>query len=80
LTGTQLSFEIKALAVIDIYDALVAQDRPYKPKMPPEKAIEILRAEARANHLDGSIIEFFIANGIQKIFLDEQFPNASPPQ
>jgi HD-GYP domain-containing protein (c-di-GMP phosphodiesterase class II) len=80
LTGTQLSFESKALAVIDIYEALVAQDRPYKPKMPPEKAIEILRAEARANHLDGSIIEFFIANGIQKIFLDEQFPNASPPQ
>jgi HD-GYP domain-containing protein (c-di-GMP phosphodiesterase class II) len=80
LTGEQLSFESKALAVIDIYEALVAQDRPYKPKMAPDKAIEILRAEARANHLDGSIVEFFVANGIHKIFLDEQFPNASPPQ
>jgi HD-GYP domain-containing protein (c-di-GMP phosphodiesterase class II) len=79
LTGAQISFESKALAVIDIYEALVAQDRPYKPRMLPEKAIEILRAEARANHLDGSIIEFFVANGIYKIFLDEQFPNASPP-
>jgi HD-GYP domain-containing protein (c-di-GMP phosphodiesterase class II) len=79
LTGDKLSFESKALAVIDIYEALVAQDRPYKPKMPPEKAIEILRAEVRANHLDGAIVEFFVTNGIYKIFLDEQFPNASPP-
>jgi HD-GYP domain-containing protein (c-di-GMP phosphodiesterase class II) len=79
LTEKQISFESKALAVIDIYEALVAQDRPYKPKMAPDKAIEILRAEARANHLDGSIVEFFVATGIHKIFLDEQSPNASPP-
>jgi len=80
LTGDKLSFESKALAVIDIYEALVAQDRPYKPKMPPEKALEILRAEARANHVDATIVEFFVSSGIYKIFLDEQFPNANLPQ
>jgi HD-GYP domain-containing protein (c-di-GMP phosphodiesterase class II) len=80
LKGDQLSFESKALAVIDIYEALVAQDRPYKPKMAPEKAIEILRAEARENHLDTTIVEFFVTNGIYRIFLDEQFPNARPAQ
>jgi HD-GYP domain-containing protein (c-di-GMP phosphodiesterase class II) len=80
LTGAQISFESKALAVIDIYEALVAQDRPYKPKMPPEKAIAILRAEAGANHLDAEIVEFFIAKDIYKIFLDEHLPDASHPQ
>lgn len=72
LTDSQLTFESKALAVIDIYEALVAQDRPYKPKMPPQKAIEILRAEAAARHLDAAIVEFFVASGTFKIFLDEQ--------
>jgi HD-GYP domain-containing protein (c-di-GMP phosphodiesterase class II) len=72
LLGERLCFESKALAVIDIYEALVAQDRPYKPKMPPDRAIEILRAEAKANHLDAGIVEFFVASGIYKIFLDEQ--------
>ncbi len=72
LTEHQLSFESKALAVIDIYEALVAQDRPYKPKMPPHKAFEILRAEAAAHHLDSSIVEFFISSGTCRIFQDEK--------
>ncbi|HUI91101.1 MAG TPA: HD domain-containing phosphohydrolase [Chitinivibrionales bacterium] len=80
LKAGQLSFESKALAVIDIYEALVAQDRPYKPKMPPQKAFEILRAEANANHLDGTIVEFFISSGTYKIFLDEQTSDATPVQ
>jgi len=78
LKEEQLSFESKALAVIDIYEALVAQDRPYKPKMPPQKAFEILRAEAKANHLDGRIVEFFISSGTYKIFLDEKTSDAPP--
>ncbi len=78
LTEKNISFESKALAVIDIYEALVAQDRPYKPKMAPEKAIEILRAEANANHLDAKIVAFFVSSGIYKIFLDEQSDAALP--
>jgi len=70
----EICFESRALAVIDIYEALIAQDRPYKPKIAPEKALEILRAEAKANHLDGNIVEFFIASGLYKTFLDEQKP------
>jgi HD-GYP domain-containing protein (c-di-GMP phosphodiesterase class II) len=77
LKDEQLSFESKALAVIDIFEALVAQDRPYKPKMAPQKAIEILRAEVKANHLDGRIVEFFISSGTYKIFLDETQSDAA---
>jgi HD-GYP domain-containing protein (c-di-GMP phosphodiesterase class II) len=80
LTEHQLSFESKALAVLDIYEALVAQDRPYKPKMPPQKAIEILRAEAAANHLDSAIVEFFVSSGTYRIFLDEQSSDGATVQ
>ena len=62
--------ESKILAVIDIYEALVAQDRPYKPKMAPEAALEILHAEVRANHIDGEVVRFFIEKGIYKLFTD----------
>jgi HD-GYP domain-containing protein (c-di-GMP phosphodiesterase class II) len=72
LTADRISFESKVLAVIDIYEALVSQDRPYKPKMPSEKAIVILRNEVEANHLDGEIVEFFVSSGVYKIFSFDQ--------
>ena len=72
LTADRISFESKVLAVIDIYEALVSQDRPYKPKMPPEKAIVILRGEVEAKHLDADIVEFFIKSGVYKIFPFDQ--------
>jgi HD-GYP domain-containing protein (c-di-GMP phosphodiesterase class II) len=60
LSGDQICFESKALAVIDIFEALTARERPYKPKMPEAMAIHILRAEAEAGHLDTDIVEFFV--------------------
>jgi|WetSurMetagenome_2_1015567.scaffolds.fasta_scaffold00017_20 HD-GYP domain-containing protein (c-di-GMP phosphodiesterase class II) len=80
LKDDQIAFESKALAVIDVYEALVAQDRPYKPKIPPQKALEILRAEAAARHLDTVIVEFFISSGIYRIFQDEQSSDGSIPE
>ncbi|MBD3344103.1 MAG: GAF domain-containing protein [Chitinivibrionales bacterium] len=71
LKGGQIDLECRILAVVDIYEALVAQDRPYKPRMPAEKAIAILRAEAQQNHLDSDIVEFFVEKGLHKIFLHE---------
>lgn len=75
LTADRISFESKVLAVIDIYEALVSQERPYKPRMSPEKAIVILRSEVEANHLDGEIVEFFVSSGIYKIFSFDNPPN-----
>lgn len=64
----EIPFESKILAVIDIFDALVAQDRPYKPAMPMDKAISILRSEVKADHIDQDIVEFFIAENIFNLF------------
>jgi HD-GYP domain-containing protein (c-di-GMP phosphodiesterase class II) len=70
LTGDQMFLESKILAVIDIYEALVAQDRPYKPKMEPEKALRILHEEVKASHLDEEIVNFFIEKNIYKKYTD----------
>ncbi|MHC4871124.1 MAG: GAF and HD-GYP domain-containing protein [Planctomycetota bacterium] len=52
----------KIMAVADVYDALTAQDRPYKPAIPHEKSAGILRGMAKDNKLDSNIVEFFLTN------------------
>jgi len=64
----KITLESKILAVVDIYEALVAQNRPYKPRISPENAIEILRFEAEKGHLDRDIVEFFYEKGIYLLF------------
>jgi HD-GYP domain-containing protein (c-di-GMP phosphodiesterase class II) len=71
LREEQISLESKILAVVDIYEALTAQDRPYKPAMSPERAIGILRAEVEAGHLDRDIVDFFVDKELYTIFLDQ---------
>jgi HD-GYP domain-containing protein (c-di-GMP phosphodiesterase class II) len=72
LLGEEMTVESRILAVIDVYDALVAQDRPYKPKLPPEKALEIINQEAAAGHLDPEVVRFFVAREIYKLYTDRK--------
>ncbi len=61
LAGPQIPLEARMMTVCDIYDALAAGDRPYKRALPPERALDILREEARAGALDADLVELFIA-------------------
>jgi HD-GYP domain-containing protein (c-di-GMP phosphodiesterase class II) len=70
LKSEELTMESKILSVIDVYEALVAQDRPYKPKLSPEKAIEILNTEVENGHLDQGVVNFFVAKGVYKLYLE----------
>ena len=60
LRGNEISWETRLLTIIDIYDALTAEDRPYKPPLPPDKAFLILRDMAVKEKLDMDILEDFI--------------------
>jgi len=48
------------MTIADIYDALTARDRPYKPAVPHEKALDILHAEAREGLIDAELLALFI--------------------
>jgi HD-GYP domain-containing protein (c-di-GMP phosphodiesterase class II) len=48
------------MAITDVYDALTAADRPYKPAVSLERALDILRAEARAGRLDRALLDLFV--------------------
>ena len=61
LKDADIPIQSKMMTISDIFDALVAWDRPYKKSVPVEKALDILRDEARAGKLDGSILDLFVS-------------------
>jgi HD-GYP domain-containing protein (c-di-GMP phosphodiesterase class II) len=72
--GSRLSLESKILAIVDIFEALVAQDRPYKPAMPPQRALSILQQEVEAGHLDAEVVAYFRDKRIYEKVLDPAAP------
>ena len=51
----------KLVAIIDCYEALTADERPYRNAMPPVKALSIIKEEVISGKLDRQIFEKFVA-------------------
>nr|WP_298113969.1 HD domain-containing phosphohydrolase [uncultured Pseudomonas sp.] len=62
LVGDAIPCASRIMTICDIYDALTAADRPYKPAMPLERALDILKSEAASGLLDGELVQLFIAS------------------
>ena len=60
LSGGDIPTEVRILTILDIFDALTADDRPYKPGMPVERALAILRDMAeKEGKLDAGLVKAF---------------------
>jgi len=59
LSGGDIPREVRLLTILDVFDALTAKDRPYKPGMPVERALGILRSMAEEGGVDGEILALF---------------------
>ena len=57
--GNDIPIESQMMGIADIFDALTAQDRPYKPAMPLKKTLDILSAEANNNALNKELVDIF---------------------
>ncbi|PXF28608.1 hypothetical protein WH50_25395 [Pokkaliibacter plantistimulans] len=64
LTSPQMSVQEKVLAIADVFEALTAADRPYKPAKPLSESIRILFFMARDQHLDPSLLHLFLESGV----------------
>ncbi len=64
LTGDQMSVQARIMAIADIFEALTAVDRPYKPPKPLSEALAIMRAMAGEGHIDPDIFAVFVREGI----------------
>ena len=64
LTGDEISFETRILAVADIFEALTAADRPYKKAKKLSEAMQILWYMAKENEIDRTLCRFLFESGL----------------
>ena len=59
LKAESIPWETRLITIIDVYDALTAEDRPYKPPMAPEKAFAVLEDMAEHGKIDKDLLISF---------------------
>lgn len=59
LKGNEITKETRLITILDIFDALIAADRPYKEAMPIENALRILVEMAQQGKLDINLVKLF---------------------
>jgi HD-GYP domain-containing protein (c-di-GMP phosphodiesterase class II) len=74
LAGDDIPIQSRMMTISDIFDALVAWDRPYKKSVPVQKALDILGEECRAGKLDRALLDVFVD---AKVY--ERVPKAGAP-
>jgi HD-GYP domain-containing protein (c-di-GMP phosphodiesterase class II) len=62
-SGEAIPLPSRVMTVCDIFDALTAMDRPYKPAVSVDTAFRILNEEAAAGLIDRDIVDVFISSG-----------------
>ncbi len=63
IDGKDMPMQARILAIADIYEALVANDRPYKDPMKLSLAMSILGGMVKRGNLDGELMTIFLKSG-----------------
>jgi response regulator RpfG family c-di-GMP phosphodiesterase len=58
--GDAIPLQTRMMTIADIYDALTAQDRPYKRALPMERALDIMVDEVERGQLDADLFRVFV--------------------
>jgi HD-GYP domain-containing protein (c-di-GMP phosphodiesterase class II) len=77
LAREQMSVQARIMGIADIFEALTASDRPYKPSMKLSQALDIMNHFKRSGHIDPDLFDVFVNEGIYASY-GEQF--LSPEQ
>ena len=64
LERSQLSPLARMMAIADIFEALTAADRPYKPGKTLSEALKIMAHMRKDNHIDPELFELFLRAGV----------------
>jgi HD-GYP domain-containing protein (c-di-GMP phosphodiesterase class II) len=73
LEAEQISTPSRMMAICDIYDALVATDRPYKRALGLDRALDIIQTEAKHGLLDQELVNVFMSEEVYKITIDKDY-------
>jgi HD-GYP domain-containing protein (c-di-GMP phosphodiesterase class II) len=67
LTREQMSVQARVMGIADIFEALTASDRPYKPGMKLSQAMSIMHRFKLNGHIDPDLFDVFVA---EKVYLN----------
>ena len=66
LKEDEMSTQAKMMAIADIYEALTAEDRPYKDGKKLSQAMKIMGYMKKEYHIDKDLFEIFVKSGVYK--------------
>ena len=70
LTADELSIPSRIMAIADIFEALTASDRPYKPMKTLSESIKILSFFKKDQHIDPVLFDLFLTSGIYRVYAE----------
>ncbi|OYY93043.1 MAG: phosphohydrolase [Hydrogenophilales bacterium 28-61-23] len=77
LTRDQMSVQARIMGIADIFEALTASDRPYKPGMSLSRSLAILGRMKLDNHIDPDLFDVFVR---EKVYLEYARAHLKPEQ
>ncbi len=67
IASDEIPVQSKIMAISDVFDALVAKDRPYKRAVGVEESLDILDEEARLGLLDRNLLDIFLEARVYEV-------------
>ena len=71
LTHDQMSVQARVMGIADIFEALTASDRPYKPGMKLSQAMRIMSNFKANGHIDSDLFDIFLQQGVYKRYAEQ---------
>lgn len=76
LRREQMSLQARMMGIADIFEALSASDRPYKPGKPLSECLRILGQMKQDNHIDPDIFDAFIRYRVYLQYAEKFLPKS----
>ena len=70
LTAADIPIQSQIMTIADIYDALSAGDRPYKPRLSLDRTLNILHQEADSGKIDRDLLMLFEQRQVYRVLAD----------
>ena len=71
----ELCIKSRTLVIADIFEALTAEDRPYKPSRPLSQALKIMELMVKSNEIDGDLVKLMLERDIHRRYATEFLPD-----
>ena len=71
LTREQMSLQARMMGIADIFEALTARDRPYKPGMKLSQAMGIMANFKKNGHIDPDLFDVFVRQGVYRRYAEQ---------